>query len=183
MAEEQNIGNNEEQNDEQEAKGGKKKKLILFGVIGLVLVVTVVLVLWLFGGSSSNEQAATKAPEQASKDFSNASAPEIGNALYVGMPRPFVFIVPGDSRERTVQIKAQLMVRGEENEELAKKHIPLIEGTLHEVFSSSTADKLKTAEGKGQLRELALTEVRNALQEVAGKPVVEQVLFTSLVMQ
>ncbi len=183
MAEEQNTDNNAEQNDEQEGKGGKKKKLILFGVIGLVLVVTVVLALWLFGGSSSSEQAVTQAPEQASKDFSNASAPEIGNALYVGMPRPFVFIVPGDSRERTVQIKAQLMVRGEENEELAKKHIPLIEGTLHEVFSSSTADKLKTAEGKGQLRELALTEVRNALQEVAGKPVVEQVLFTSLVMQ
>ena len=179
MAEEQNTENNTEQNEEQEGKGGKKKKLILFGVIGLVLISTVVLVLWLFGGTSSNEQA----PEQTSRDFESASAPEIGNALYVGMPRPFVFIVPGDSRERTVQIKAQLMVRGEEKEELAKKHIPLIEGTLHEVFSSSTADRLKTAEGKGQLRELALTEVRDALQEVTGKPVVEQVLFTSLVMQ
>ena len=183
MAEEQNTENNAEQNEEQEGKGGKKKKLILFGVIGLVLISTVVLVLWLFGGTSSNEQAPERAPEQTSNDFENASAPEIGNALYVGMPRPFVFIVPGDARERTVQIKAQLMVRGEENEELAKKHIPLIEGTLHEVFSSSTADRLKTAEGKGQLRELALTEVRGALQEVTGKPVVEQVLFTSLVMQ
>ncbi|MFD2632054.1 flagellar basal body-associated protein FliL [Idiomarina piscisalsi] len=183
MAEEQNTENNAEQDGEQEAKGGKKKKLILFGVIGLVLISTVVLVLWLFGGNSSNEQASESVPEQTNRNFESASAPEIGNALYVGMPRPFVFIVPGDSRERTVQIKAQLMVRGEKNEELAKKHIPLIEGTLHEVFSSSTADRLKTAEGKGQLRELALTEVRDALQEVTGKPVVEQVLFTSLVMQ
>jgi flagellar FliL protein len=143
--------------------------------------VTVVLVLWLFGGSSSSDEPA--ATGSGSPAPSSSSRPEVGNALYVGMPRAFVFIVPGDSRERTVQIKAQLMVRGEENEELAKKHIPLIEGTLHEVFSSSTADRLKTAEGKGQLRELALTEVRSALEEVTGKPVVEQVLFTSLVMQ
>ncbi|MGM0906836.1 MAG: flagellar basal body-associated protein FliL [Pseudomonadota bacterium] len=178
MAEDKN--NNEEEQTEEKA-GGKKKKLILSGIIGIVLIVTVVLVLWLFGGSSSSDEPAATA--SGSPAPSSSSRPEVGNALYVGMPRAFVFIVPGDSRERTVQIKAQLMVRGEENEELAKKHIPLIEGTLHEVFSSSTADRLKTAEGKGQLRELALTEVRSALEEVTGKPVVEQVLFTSLVMQ
>lgn len=165
----------------EEKAGGKKKKLILFGVIGIVLIITVVLVLWLFGGSSSQQPAASTG--SGSPSPSSSPRPEVGNALYVGMPRAFVFIVPGDSRERTVQIKAQLMVRGEENEELAKKHIPLIEGTLHEVFSSSTADRLKTAEGKGQLRELALAEVRSALEEVTGNPVVEQVLFTSLVMQ
>lgn len=178
MAEDKN--DNEEEQTEEKA-GGKKKKLILSGIIGIVLIVTVVLVLWLFGGSSSSDEPA--ATGSGSPAPSSSSRPEVGNALYVGMPRAFVFIVPGDSRERTVQIKAQLMVRGEENEELAKKHIPLIEGTLHEVFSSSTADRLKTAEGKGQLRELALTEVRSALEEVTGKPVVEQVLFTSLVMQ
>ncbi|MGM0631359.1 MAG: flagellar basal body-associated protein FliL [Pseudomonadota bacterium] len=178
MAEDKND-NEEEQTEEK--TGGKKKKLILSGIIGIVLIVTVVLVLWLFGGSSSSGEPA--ASGSGSPAPSSSSRPEVGNALYVGMPRAFVFIVPGDSRERTVQIKAQLMVRGEENEELAKKHIPLIEGTLHEVFSSSTADRLKTAEGKGQLRELALNEVRSALEEVTGNPVVEQVLFTSLVMQ
>ena len=141
MAEDKN--DNEEEQTEEKA-GGKKKKLILSGIIGIVLIVTVVLVLWLFGGSSSSDEPATSG--SGSPAPSSSSRPEVGNALYVGMPRAFVFIVPGDSRERTVQIKAQLMVRGEENEELAKKHIPLIE-------------------------------------EVTGKPVVEQVLFTSLVMQ
>jgi len=179
MAEDKD-NNDTEQTEEQ--TGGKKKKLIIFGGIGIVLIITVVLVLWLFGGSSEGESAGANNTSSSAAP-SSSPRPEIGNALYVGMPRPFVFIVPGDSRERTVQIKAQLMVRGEESEELAKKHIPLIEGTLHEVFSSTTADRLKTAEGKGQLRELALTEVRSALEEVTGKPVVEQVLFTSLVMQ
>ncbi|WP_404398552.1 flagellar basal body-associated protein FliL [Idiomarina loihiensis] len=180
MAEDKD-NNDTEQTEEQ--AGGKKKKLILFGGIGIVLIIAVVLVLWLFAGSSESESVAAADGESSSVEPSSSQRPEIGNALYVGMPRPFVFIVPGDSRERTVQIKVQLMVRGEESEELAKKHIPLIEGTLHEVFSSTTADRLKTAEGKGQLRELALTEVRSSLEEVTGKPIVEQVLFTSLVMQ
>ena len=180
------MAEDKDDNDAEQTEGqagGKKKKLILFGGIGIVLIITVVLVLWLFGGSSEGESAAAENGMSSAAAPSSSPRPEIGNALYVGMPRPFVFIVPGDSRERTVQIKAQLMVRGEESEELAKKHIPLIEGTLHEVFSSTTADRLKTAEGKGQLRELALTEVRSALEEVTGKPIVEQVLFTSLVMQ
>lgn len=179
------MAEDKDDNDAEQAEGqpgGKKKKLILFGIIGIVLIITVVLVLWLFGGTSENGPAAAAETSSAAAP-SSSPRPEVGNALYVGMPRAFVFIVPGDSRERTVQIKAQLMVRGEESEELAKKHIPLIEGTLHEVFSSTTADRLKTAEGKGQLRELALAEVRASFEEVTGKPVVEQVLFTSLVMQ
>lgn len=179
MAEDKD-GNDAQQTEEQ---AGGKKKLIIFGGIGMVLIITVVLVLWLFGGSSEGGSATASNDTSRSTAPSSSPRPEIGNALYVGMPRPFVFIVPGDSRERTVQIKAQLMVRGEESEELAKKHIPLIEGTLHEVFSSTTADSLKTAEGKGQLRELALTEVRSSLEEITGKAIVEQVLFTSLVMQ
>lgn len=163
----------------EESGGGKKKLLIIGGLVGVVLIVAVVLVLWLMSDDSEPEALAAS----PNSEVASGPRPEVGNALYVGMPRAFVFIVPGDSRERTVQIKAQLMVRGEKNEELAKKHIPLIESTLHEVFSSTTAERLKSAEGKGQLRELALTEVRSALTEITGSPVVEQVLFTSLVMQ
>ena len=44
---------------------------------------------------------------------------EKGTALYVAMPRPFVFNVPGSGRDRLVQIKVQLLVRGSDNEELA----------------------------------------------------------------
>jgi len=175
---------NQEQQEQQEQSGAGKKKLILFGSIGVGVILIVVVVIWLFTGSSPetpNRSAGSAETSPAEVDV--GPPPEVGNALYVGMPRPFVFIVPGDARERTVQIKVQLMVRGEENEELAKRHIPLIEGTLHQVFSSSTAEELKTVAGKEKLRELALREVQAALEKVAGRGLVEQVLFTSMVMQ
>lgn len=178
MAEE----NEEEQGNEGEGGGGKKK-LILFGGIGVVVIALIVVAVLMFTGSSEPEGEAPAATAEGAAPAAAGAAPEVGNALYVGMPRPFVFIVPGDARERTVQIKVQLMVRGEEGEELTKRHIPLIEGTLHEVFSSSTAEELKTVEGKEKIRELALQEVRSALTGVTGNGLVEQVLFTSMVMQ
>ena len=75
------------------------------------------------------------------------------------------------------------MVRGSDNEEAAKTHIPLIEGTLLQVFSSSNADDLVTEAGKIELRENALESVQSALKDIAGSEVVERVLFTDFVMQ
>jgi flagellar FliL protein len=174
---------NEEQQEQQADGGAKKKKLLLFGGAGAGVFIIIAAVLWLFTGNEDNTVAANGSSGNNAVPADTSEAPQVGNALYVGMPRPFVFIVPGDVRERTVQIKVQLMVRGEQNEELAKRHIPLIEGTLHQVFSSSTAEELKTAAGKEKLRELALRELQSALTKVAGKGLVEQVLFTSMVMQ
>jgi flagellar FliL protein len=94
-----------------------------------------------------------------------------------------VFNVPGASRDRIVQIKVQLLVRGDVNEEVAKKHIPLIEGTLLSVFSTTTADELSTTAGKETLRLTALDKVQQALTAVEGSKVVERVLFTGFVMQ
>lgn len=173
----------------QVEEGGKKKgKLMLIIIIALVLVGGGgAAYFFLFSGS--DEPAAEQLAEA---DAAAASAPatggaggkaEMGTALYVAMPRPFVFNVPGSGRDRLVQIKVQLLVRGSDNEELAKTHIPLIEGTLLQAFSMSNADDLITEAGKIELREQAVTEVQKALKEIEGKDVVERVLFTGFVMQ
>ena len=166
-------------------EGGKKK-----GKMMLIIIVAVVL---LGGGaaayfllfSGSDEPAAEQLAEadaQAAQAAPSTKA-EVGTALYVAMPRPFVFNVPGSGRDRLVQIKVQLLVRGSDNEELAKTHIPLIEGTLLQVFSSANADDLVTEAGKIELREQAVNEVQKVLKDIAGHDVVERVLFTGFVMQ
>ncbi len=99
------------------------------------------------------------------------------------MPRPFVFNVAGVQRDRLVQIKIQLQVRGAADETLAKQNIPLIEGTLLRVFSAATAEQLMTFEGKEKLRKDSLEECRRVLKDLVSSPVIEQVLFTGFVMQ
>ncbi|MFC3095043.1 flagellar basal body-associated protein FliL [Alteromonas sediminis] len=168
-------------------EGGKKGKMMIIIIAVVVLIVSgAAAYFFLFSSDDTPvESTATEAAQGGEGDAASAApaSASTGTALYVAMPRPFVFNVPGTGRDRLVQIKVQLMVRGSDNEETAKSHIPLIEGTLLQTFSASNADDLVTEAGKMALREDALSAVRGRLQEITGKDVVEQVLFTGFVMQ
>jgi flagellar protein FliL len=165
-----------------EGQAKKKKLIIIIGAAVALAVIAVVVVLMMSGGSSEPASAEAGAAETAVATDPNAAA-NAGSALYVSMPRPFIFNVPGASKDRLVQIKVQLLVRGSNNEETAKVHIPLIESTLLRTFSTSNAEELITVEGKENLKKKALKEVQEALVGVAGSEVVEEVLFTGFVMQ
>lgn len=159
----------------------KKKLIIIIGAAVLLAIVAVAAVL-MMSGDSAEPAPADAAAEAAVAADPNATANK-GSALYVSMPRPFIFNVPGATKDRLVQIKVQLLVRGSNNEETAKVHIPLIESTLLRAFSTSNAEELITVEGKENLKKKALKEVQEALVGVAGSEVVEEVLFTGFVMQ
>lgn len=163
-------------------EGGKKKSKLM-----LIIIIVVVL---LGGGAGAyfflfmgDEPEMADGEGSAQEMAVESSAPPSGQALYVAMPRPFTFNAPGVARERIVQIEVQLMVRGVESEELAKRHIPMIEGTLLQVFSSSNADDLVTDVGKVELKERATAQVRQVMTELEQSPIVEQVLFTGFVIQ
>lgn len=163
---------------------GKKSKLPLIIILAVVIIAAGAGT-WFFV-FSDDPAAAPPAAEAGTASAAPAATPgnaSVGSALYVAMPRPFTFNVPGSGRDRLVEIKVQLMVRGADNEETAKMHIPLIEGTLLQVFSASSADDLVTEAGKVALREKSVTKVQEVLKDIAGAQVVEQVLFTGFVMQ
>lgn len=176
---------------ELDAGAGKKKKMII--------IIAAVVLLALGGGGAffflsggddvSQEELDSALSDGASSDFGDAGdsaaseTAKTGTASYVPMPRPFRFNVPGASRDRFVEIRVQLLVRGSDNEEESKKHVPLIESTLLNVFSLSNADDLGTSAGKTSLKQKALIEVQKTMQEETGRKVIEQVLFTGFVMQ
>lgn len=158
----------------------------------LIIIIVAVLVLLAGGGGAAfflmgGEEAPADTAASPADSSGNESAGKTANlqAIYVGMPRPFVFNVTAmtGERERLVQIKVQLMVRGTDNETKAKQHIPLIEGTLLSVFSAATAQELRSEEGKKELRKKSLQEVQKAMNEVVSAPTVESVLFTGFVLQ
>jgi flagellar FliL protein len=168
-------------------QGGSKKLLII--IIAVVILIAGGAGAFFFLSGSSEPTAEEIALEEGGESAEETEAPsdegdvEVGDAFYVGMPRPFVFNVPGYGRDRLVQIKVQLLVRGGEYDTLTRKHIPLIEDTLLTIFSSSNAEKLATNIGKQELRREALEAVQQALEPIVGKPVIEKVLFIGFVMQ
>jgi flagellar FliL protein len=165
-------------------EGSKKKSKLMLIIIAVAVVVLlgggVGAYLFLFTGDTTSM---TEGEDGTSEGVIENLESKAGRALYVAMPRPFTFNAPGVSRERIVQIEVQLMVRGADNEELAKRHIPMIEGTLLQIFSASNADDLVTDVGKVELKERATAEVRQVMTELESSPVVEQVLFTGFVIQ
>lgn len=179
---------------EVDNEGGGKKKLI-------IIIIAVVVLLgggaggyfFFMGGDDLSEEEIAAQLESGSGESGEegdgaaeggeASSASTGDALYVPMPRPFRFNVPGAARDRFVEIRVQLLVRGGDNEEEAKKHVPLIESTLLGVFSISNADDLATSAGKASLKQKSLAEVQKVMKDLTGQKIIEKVLFTGFVMQ
>lgn len=167
--------------------GGKKKKM-------LIIIIAVVVLLGAAGGgyfffmagdeSVSQEQLDSALDtESAMAEGGEEQGATVGSALYVPMPRPFRFNVHGAARDRFVEIRVQLLVRGGDNEENAKMHVPLIESTLLGTFSQANADDLSTSAGKESLKQQSLAAVQKAMTDVVGNKTIEKVLFTGFVMQ
>jgi len=173
---------------ELDSAGGGKKKLIMI-IAGVVLLAAAGAGVFFFMSDDKPTAAQVDAGLSVGEDGkileveSASSSAKIGTAIYVPMPRPFRFSVPGAARDRFVEIRAQLLVRGSDDEEAAKKHIPLIESTLLAVFSQSNADDLSTSAGKVSLRQKTLAEIKKVLMDIEGSTIVEEVLFTGFVMQ
>ena len=174
--------------DEDAKPAGKGKLIIIIAIVSiLVLGSGGAAAYFLLFAEEPVAESVTKEGEEAVDTDAQEVIEELIDtslaAMYVGMPRPFVFNVPGQTRERLVQIKVQLMVRGTENDALARLHIPLIEGTLLQVFSATNAEDIATGAGKEALKLTATKEVQSRLMDVTEQRVIERVLFTGFVMQ
>jgi flagellar protein FliL len=159
------------------ASKGKKKLLIIIIAAVVLIVVAGGAAYFLLG--SSEPSAAADSKQEQKQEVEKAGVP----VRYVSIPQPFVFNVTGDNRDRLVQIKVQLMVRGSDNEELARYHSPLVESSLLSTFASATVEQLRSPTGRIELRDKATEDIRTALNRAVGKPVIERVLFTDFVMQ
>lgn len=166
--------------------GGKKKKMLIIIIAVVVLLAGAGGGYFFFMGGESEvtaEQAGANAGGDSAGGAGEAAGAQVGTALYVPMPRPFRFNIPGAARDRFVEIRVQLLVRGAENEEKAKMHVPLIESTLLNVFSQTNADDLATSAGKDALKQQSLSAVQLVMKDLENNETVEKVLFTGFVMQ
>ena len=162
----------EEQEEQEEGQQPKNKKKLLIIIVASILLFTGIggaVYFFLF----MEEEAELVAEENELLDA----------AIYVAMPRPFVFNVVDGKRDRLVQIKVQLLVRGIEHATLAKKHIPLLEGTLVRVFGEASVEKLRQPDGKKELRANSVVALNAAIKKLENVEIVDSVLFTGFVLQ
>ena len=163
-----------------EEKGGGKK--MLFIAIGGGVVVSAILVAVLFftgviGGKP--QEAADGEGEAAAEKESKSKAP----LIYQPVEPPFVVSFSTDADVRLMKVKLQVADRDPAVIERVKNNLPAIRNSLILLFSSQKPEELVTREGKEKLRQAALEEVRKVLAEQTGDGTLENLYFTSFVMQ
>lgn len=149
----------------------------------LIIIIAVVVLLGGGGAAAFFLMGSDDSAQAAEAESQKTQAAAANPIAYVNLPQPFIFNVTGDRRDRLVQIKAQLMVRGSENEQLARYHSPLVESSLLSTFASATVEQLRSPTGRVELRDRASEDIKAALNAAVGKPVIEKVLFTDFVIQ
>jgi len=102
--------------------------------------------------------------------------------VYYAIDPPLVVNFEDGSAVRFLQITMEIMAHDEKTIDSVQKNIPLIRNNLLLLMSNRSYQSMMSREGKEKLRQEALAEVR-AVQKKEGGPDVDDVLFTSFVVQ
>ena len=103
-------------------------------------------------------------------------------AIYYAIDPPLVVNFEDGSVVRFLQITMEVMARDPKAIEAVQKNIPLIRNNLLLLMSNRNYQTMMSRDGKEKLRMEALAEVR-AVQKKEGGPDIDDLLFTSFVVQ
>jgi flagellar protein FliL len=104
------------------------------------------------------------------------------SAVYFAIDPPLVVNFEDGSVVRFLQISMEVMAHDQKAIDSVQKNIPVIRNNLLLLMSNRNYQSMMSREGKEKLRQEALTEIR-AVQKKEGSPDVDDLLFTSFVVQ
>jgi flagellar protein FliL len=84
---------------------------------------------------------------------------------------------------RFLQITMEVMAHDQKTIDSVQKNIPLIRNNLLLLMSNRNYQTMMSREGKEKLRQEALTEIRAVQKKQGGGPDIDDLLFTSFVVQ
>lgn len=168
----------EENETEEITEGGGKKKLIILIVVGMVLVGLSV------GGTIFALQMFSDELPAAEGEAAEVveEAPKLP-AVYFPLKPAVIVNFQSRGRQRYLQAEVTLKIRDPEVVAAVELHMSMIRNALVMLLSGQVYEDLQTPEGKELMRQQALEEIRQIIENEIGKPGVEQVLFTNFVMQ
>lgn len=165
--------------EDTEAESGGKGKIIVIAVLALlVLGGGGAAAFMMLGGSDEGAEQAEAETEEGEAEQGPAEA------LYVSLDPAFVVNFHDEkNRRKLMKVELNAVTRDPGVQEAITKHMPMIRNALVLLFSRQVYEELLPHEGKETLRAKALEEVKLVLDREYGSSEVEDILFTSFVMQ
>ena len=161
------------QEEESEGSGKSRKKLIMIAAAALLLI----------GGGAGAYLFLGSDPESDELAEAEEEEPPPAEAVYLELDPPFVVSLPDRGRQRFLQ--ATITVRSRNRESILKveQHMPAVRHNLSNILSAQTVSSIQTPGGIEQVRQEATDQINKILSEELGGEAIEDVLFTSFVMQ
>lgn len=173
----QDEDDNKEEKPEATAKPAKSKLMIMVGA-GVAAVIVLGAGLFFFL-RSPGDHAASGAEASVQTDPKKAANVEI----YYSITPPFIINFQTLGRIRYMQISVDVMSRDPRAIKVMENDLPLIKNNLLALFDAQDFDVMATPQGRQALREAALGEVQKIMVSKIGVPGIEEVLFTSFILQ
>jgi len=107
----------------------------------------------------------------------------LGEAKYVKLGDSFVVNFMAGDQIRYLQVTIEVMTHDPAVPGAIETHLPVIRNNLVMLFSGLDYKTLSSVEGKQKIREDALHEVQKILEKRTGSAGVDDLYFTSFVMQ
>jgi flagellar FliL protein len=179
------------------AKSPSQLKLVIVGALALFVAlvgaqVAVPLINGMIAGGSHADAADGEATDEAAgegdiqlaeADLEEEDAEPLPPALYTALDPPFVVSFEQEGGARYVQLTLQAMARSEETIAAVKQHAPAIRNAVLYKLSGYELEVLNTQAGKEQLRHELLDAANEILAKNDVEEGIEELFFTSLVVQ
>lgn len=158
----------------QPVASSKKKLLILIAIVAVVLIAGGVAAWLLLGGK---EEAGDKPPEHAEE----AAAHGEESVSYHALDPVFVASLPG--KPRMLQVGIRLRLLSPEPLEFLERNAPMVRASVLSLLGAQDGQALKTREAKEKLRGELKDEINQLIRQYRGRGSVDEVFFSSFVMQ
>jgi flagellar FliL protein len=163
---------------EPKATGGSNKSLIIV-VIGSLILVVVLAGLGAFFLLKNKKSAATEEGEV----IEHAAKESKKIALYLILKPPFVIKAKSSGRQRYLQMEVALVTRDEKKLDQLKENIPQIRNAIVTSMGAQVLEELLQPEGREALQQSLLADLQAFMEEEHNDPLIDQVLFTTFIMQ
>lgn len=164
-----------------EKKSASPIKLII--ILGLVFILVLCLsagiAFYLLKGKSevgddTKEEVATETP---------AAVEHKQGAEYLTLKPPFIIKSENAGRKIYLQMELTLVTRDAKKLEELRQAVPQMRNAVVTLMGSQVLEELRVPEGREALQKEILADLQNLLEEDLGDPMIDQVLFTTFVMQ
>ncbi|MEM6511623.1 MAG: flagellar basal body-associated FliL family protein [Pseudomonadota bacterium] len=175
---------NESENQEGEEKSGGLGKKLLFAGVAVVLVAVGAFAGLTFMGGNDPEVGEDGEPIAEGESEEDAEAKGAGPVFYTALAPPLVVNFKdriGD--DHVMQVSLEMMARDQATINEVREHSPLIRSSLILLYSSYIYEDIASREGKQMMLDDGLSEIQRLMEMRIGKPAIEELYFTGLVIQ